>query len=84
LACGYLPDRRQTILELDRLNLLPTIRTEDVRYMIETRGLYSKGIGFVDAQLIASCITTPGTQIWTIDGPLGRVAGTLGLRVTPS
>ena len=84
LACGYLPDREQALLELDKLIALPTISTPDVRYMIETRGLFSKGIGFIDAQLIASCITTHGTQIWTIDRPLGRVAESLGLRATPS
>jgi hypothetical protein len=84
LACGSLPDRQQTLLELEKLNALPTIRTEDVRYMVETRGLFSKGIGFVDAQLIASCMTKSGTQIWTIDGPLGRVAESLGLRATPA
>jgi predicted nucleic acid-binding protein len=84
LACGYLPDRQQTLLELERLSALPTIRTEDVRYMIEARGLFAKGIGFVAAQLIASCITRSGTKIWTIDGPLGRVAEALGLRATPS
>ena len=52
--------------------------------MIETRGLFSKGIGFVDAQLIASCITANGTQIWTIDAALGRIAQSLGLRATLS
>jgi predicted nucleic acid-binding protein len=83
LACGYLPDRQQTLLELDKLAALPTIRTVDVRYMLETRGLFVRGIGFIDAQLIASCITTHGTQIWTIDAPLGRVAESLGLRATP-
>src|ERR1700678_3455723 len=76
LACGSLP-------ELDKLTALPTIRTADVRYMLETRGLLSKGIGFIDAQLIASCITSHGTQIWTIDRPLGRAAESLGLRATP-
>jgi predicted nucleic acid-binding protein len=84
LAFGYLPDRQQTLLEFEKLNALPTIRTADVRYMIEARGLFSKGIGFIDAQLIAACITTHGTQIWTIDTPLGRVAESLGLRATPS
>jgi predicted nucleic acid-binding protein len=83
LACGYLPERQQTLLEFDRLTALPTIRTEDVRYMLETRALFSKGIGFVDAQLIASCFTSPGTQIWTLDGPLGRAAESFGLRATP-
>jgi predicted nucleic acid-binding protein len=84
LACGYLPDREQTLLELDKLNALPTIRTADVRYMIESRGMVSKRIGLIDAQLAASCMTTHGTQIWTIDGPLGRVAESLGLRATPA
>ena len=84
LACGYLPDRQQTLLELDNLTALPTIRTADVRYMIETRGLFSKGIGLIDAQLIAACISTHGTQIWTIDRPFGRVAETLGLRANPT
>jgi predicted nucleic acid-binding protein len=84
LACGYLPHRQQTLLELDNLTALPTIRTADVRYMIETRGLFSKGIGLIDAQLIAACISTHGTQIWTIDRPLGRVAESLGLRANPT
>jgi predicted nucleic acid-binding protein len=48
--------------------------------MIETRRLWSKGIGLTDAHLIASCLATPGTQIWTIDAALGRVAESLGIR----
>ena len=84
LACGYLPDREQALLELDKLIALPTINTADVRYMIETRGLFPKGIGFIDAQLIASCIAANGTHIWTFDWPLGRVAESLGLRATSS
>jgi predicted nucleic acid-binding protein len=84
LACGFLPDRQQTLLEFDKLNALPTIGTADVRYMIESRGIFSKGIGFIDAQLLASCMTSHGTQIWTIDRPLGRMAELLGLRATPA
>jgi predicted nucleic acid-binding protein len=83
LACGYLPDRQQTLLELDKLTALPTILTADVRYMLETRGLFSKGIGFIDAQLLASCLSSHGTRIWTIGRQLGRVAESLGLRATP-
>jgi hypothetical protein len=83
LACGYLPDRQQTLLEFDKLPALPAMGVADVRYMLETRCLFSKGIGFIDAQLIASCITAHGTQIWTIDKHLGRVAESLGLCKTP-
>lgn len=80
LACGSLPDRRRTLRDLDSLLMLPIIATPEIRFMIETRGLSSKGIGFIDAQLIGSCLTTPGTQLWTIDGALARVADSLGIR----
>lgn len=80
LACGSLPDRQKTLSYLDRLNLLPIVRLADVRTMIEARGLWAKGIGLTGAQLIASCLATPGTQIWTIDAALGRVAESLAIR----
>jgi hypothetical protein len=47
--------------------------------MVEAHALYSKGIGLTDAHLVASCLMTPGTQLWTRDGALQRVAGTLGI-----
>lgn len=80
LACGTVPDRQKTLAYLDQLVALPIVRLADVRFMIEARGLWSKGIGLTDVQLIASCLSTPGTQIWTIDRPLGRVTESLGIR----
>jgi len=80
LACGNLPDRQKTLVYLDQLTALPVVRVADVRLMIEGRGLWSKGIGLTDAQLIASCLATPGVQIWTIDAALGRVADSLSIR----
>lgn len=80
LACGTLPDRAQTLIYLDQLATLPIVHLADVRFMIEARGLWAKGIGLTDAQLIASCLATPGTQLWTIDGPLGKVTESLGIR----
>jgi hypothetical protein len=80
LACGTLPDRKKTLADLDRLTALPVIRLADVRVMIEARGLWAKGIGLTDVQLIASCLATPGTHIWTIDGSLGKVAEAMQIR----
>ena len=80
LACGNLPDRQKTLGNLDRLTALPVIRSSDVRIMIDARGLWGKGIGLTDAQLMASCLATPGTHIWTIDAALGRVAAALQIR----
>jgi predicted nucleic acid-binding protein len=80
LACGSLPDRQKTLTWLDQLIALPIVRLADVRVMIEARGLWSKRIGLTDAQLLASCLATPGTQIWTIDAALGKVAESIGIR----
>jgi predicted nucleic acid-binding protein len=82
LACGSLPDRKKTLGYLDRLTMLRVIRLADIRLMIEARALWAKGIGLTDAHLIAACLAIPGTRIWTIDGPLGRVAESLGIRAT--
>jgi len=83
LACGYLPDRQNTLIYLDNLNQIHPVRLADVRLMIEARGLVSRGIGLTDAHLIASCLATRGTHIWTIDGPLRRVTESLGIHATP-
>ncbi len=82
LALGTLPDRRKTLAYLDQLISLRPVRLEDVRHMIEARGLASKGIGLTDAHLIASCLATPGAKIWTLDGKLGKVAESLSVRIT--
>jgi hypothetical protein len=75
-----LPERRRTLAYLDQLISVCPVRLEDVRHMIEARGFASKGIGLTDAHLIASCLATPGTQIWTLDGKLGKVAESLSIR----
>jgi hypothetical protein len=80
LALGTLPERRKTLAYLDQLISIRPVLLEDVRHMIEARGLASKGIGLTDAHLIASCLATPGSQIWTLDAKLGRVAESLGIR----
>ena len=80
LALGTLPERTKTLAYLDQLIPLHPVRLEDLRQMIEARKLSSTGIGLTDAHLIASCLATPGTQLWTLDGKLGRVAESLGIR----
>jgi hypothetical protein len=83
LALGSLTNRQQTLAELDSLPSLTTVSMTDVRLMIESRSLYAKGIGFVDANLLASCLATPGAKIWTLDIRLGKMADELGIRADP-
>ena len=79
LALGSLHNRRKKLGDLDALIEVKVAKLSEVRYMIETQSLYSKGIGLTDAHLIASCLMTPGTQLWTRDAALKNVAGALGI-----
>ena len=42
---------------------------------LDARALHSRGIHLAGAHLIASCLLTPGTQLWRRDAALERVAG---------
>ena len=79
LTLGNLPDRRKTIASLDRLPTVELAELREVRRMIETHYLFQRGIGFVDAHLIASAFITSHTRIWSRDKSLRHVAETLGL-----
>jgi predicted nucleic acid-binding protein len=67
LALGGIRDRLR-VLEL--LNDLPrsTIATHhEVMTMVNREALYGKGLGLVDAHLLASTRLTPGSRLWTRD-----------------
>ena len=81
LALGSLHDRQRTLADLDRMQKVQVARLDEVRAMIEAHTLYSKGIGLTDAHLIASCLTTPGTELWTLDSRLRTVARALKIHV---
>ncbi|HEX9198868.1 MAG TPA: PIN domain-containing protein [Acidobacteriaceae bacterium] len=80
LALGSLRERRTTLAKLDRLPQVQVSHLSEVRNMIEVHSLSSKGIGLVDAHLVASCLMTPGTFLWTRDIRLAAVAKALGIQ----
>ena len=79
LVLGDLPDRQNAIRSLDRLPMVKVAQLNEVRGLIETHSLFRRGIGFVDAHLIASTLITPHTVLWSRDRRLHDVARTLGL-----
>ena len=79
LALGSLHERSRTLAKLDHMPQLRVANLRDIRRMIEARSLYAQGIGLTDAHLIASCLATPGTLLWTSDARLGKVANSLGI-----
>ena len=80
LALGSLQDRRKTLAELERLSQVQVAHLNEVRSMIEAHSLYSRGIGLIDAHLMASCFITPDTWLWTRDVRLESVARALGIQ----
>jgi len=84
LALGNL---RQRELLLNALADLPraSIATDDeVLHFIEHHALFGRGIGYVDAHLLASVQLTAGTTLWTNDKKLQSVAEQLRLAITPA
>jgi predicted nucleic acid-binding protein len=81
LACGTIGNR-QEILRL--LLALPEARTaehHEVLGLVERERLYGRGIGWIDAHLLASALLS-GSTLWTLDARLSKVAS--ALRVSAS
>ena len=81
IALGSLKARGEVLGLLDSLPMLVEARTAETRFMIEDRRLFSRGIGLVDAALVAACLIAPGTRLWTRDQRLDAVASEIGISV---
>ena len=81
ISLGSLRNRHNTLADMESLLEAKVAALNEVRHMIEAHTLYSKGIGLTDAHLIASCLITPGTRLWTRDGAMKKVAAALGILI---
>lgn len=79
LACGNLQDRAVILSFLQWLPMSIEAEDEEVLSFIENNRLMGKGIGYVDAHLIASAVLT-GIPIWTLDKKLAQVADSLQIK----
>src|SRR5690348_17671503 len=70
VALGSMRDRRAKLAALDTLLRVNVAESDEVRRLIESHSLYSKGLGLSDVHLIASCLMTVGIQLWTRDKTL--------------
>ncbi len=81
LALGNL---RQREIVLNALADLPhaSVATDvEVLHFIERQALFGRGIGYIDAHLLAAVQLTAGTGLWTKDKRLHAVAVQLGLAI---
>ncbi|MGH7090858.1 MAG: type II toxin-antitoxin system VapC family toxin, partial [Stellaceae bacterium] len=83
VALGNL--RRRAVV-LDALSDLPRASTAtdlEVLHFIERHALFGRGIGYVDAHLLAGVQLTHGATLWTNDKQLYAVANRLSLAFEP-
>ncbi|HUR85848.1 MAG TPA: type II toxin-antitoxin system VapC family toxin [Solirubrobacteraceae bacterium] len=83
LALGSLQNRVEILRLLDDLPQATIATATEVRELVEQHKLFSLGIGYVDAQLLAATMLTPDADLWTRDRRLHAAAQRLGVAHAP-
>lgn len=79
LALGNLRQREVVLRALRRLPQATVASDQEVLRLIDRQPLFGRGIGYVDAHLLAAVRLTADTRLWTRDRRLRIVAAELGL-----
>jgi predicted nucleic acid-binding protein len=80
LACGTLQKREEILTMLKALPQAHLLDHQEVMSFLEARSIYGRGIGWVDAHLLASTLLTR-CFLWTFDKSLRRAAAALNILV---
>jgi predicted nucleic acid-binding protein len=78
LACGTIRKRDEILSLLAALAQLTVADHAEVMLLVERHQLMGKGLGWIDAHLLASTKLVGGT-LWTLDGPLKKAARIVGV-----
>jgi len=81
LACGSLANRDEILALLRELPRARVAEHDEVLRFIEARRLSGRGLGFIDAHLLASSVLTKA-PLWTADKRLREAASELGVAYT--
>jgi predicted nucleic acid-binding protein len=76
LACGNLKHRGTVLSLLQELPSVPLAENEEVLALLNQEKLYGRGLGWIDAHLLASAMLAE-SPIWTLDVSLKRAAAHL-------
>ena len=79
LACGNLRNRTEVLSLLAALPRTEAATDAEVLFLIERRRLMGRGIGYIDAHLLASAALSSPAKIWTGDKRLAALAAELGV-----
>jgi predicted nucleic acid-binding protein len=78
LACGWLTRRTEILWLLATLPAAVIAEHEEVLRLVEQARLHGRGLGWVDAHLLASVVLSK-SSLWTLDRALARAAAGLGV-----
>ncbi len=73
LSCGNLKNRAEVLANLKMLPVPAPARDEEVLALLERHQLFGKGMGWIDAHLLASTLITR-CGLWTRDQMLAGIA----------
>lgn len=83
LLIGDSGGRPNLLAFYEHIHWLPTVSHENVVAFVRANRLYGRGIGWIDAQLLASALVAE-MPLWTADERLARLAAELGVGHVPS
>lgn len=84
LALGSIAGRASFLASMRRLARVVRASDDELLSFIENRRLFARGLGVVDAHLLASAALTPGAELWTRDKRLATAAAELGVGWSPA
>ena len=79
LACGNLRNRNTFLNDLAELQKAVAATHEETLLLVESRKLWGRGIGWIDAHLLASSLLS-GCFFWTLDERLKAVCELAGVK----
>jgi len=79
IALGNLLNRDFILGTLQNLPLATVASDKEVLHFIQSHSLFGKGIGYIDAHLLAATMLSPGTLLWTRDKRLLAETARLGV-----
>jgi predicted nucleic acid-binding protein len=79
LALGSLRDRHRTLSNFKAYDYAPVAHSNEVLSLIENATLFNRGLGYVDAHLLASCLIHGDCRLLTRDRRLRETAEHLGI-----
>ena len=83
IAMGNLRQRDVVLRDLQDLQQAIVASDQEVLQLIDRNNQFGRGIGYVDAYLLAAARLSAGTHLWTFDNRLAAAAVQLRLEYQP-